>query len=327
MKSRILSGMRPTGPLHLGHLFGALDNWAKLQDKYDCFFMVADWHAMMSEYEDPSMLSRFTIECACDWIACGIDPEKSAIFVQSHVKEHLELYMAFSNFVPLGWLERCPTYKEQLREVTTRELHTYAFLGYPVLQAADILIYKADTVPVGKDQVPHIELTNDIGERFNSLYGKAIFPSVKPLLTKIPKLLGIDGRKMSKSYDNFIALGDSSDTIKKKCAGMFTDPERIKLTDKGHPDKCNVYAYYDLLKKEYAPEVYEYCSKAQKGCTECKKDLGNIVSDYLADIRNKREALLKNEDKIRSILEKGAIKARKVASETMQEVKKAIGMA
>jgi len=326
MKGRILSGMRPTGPLHLGHLFGALDNWVKLQDTYESFFMIADWHAMMSEYEDPSRLSRFTIECAADWLACGIDPEKSVIFVQSHVKEHLELYMAFSNFVPLGWLERCPTYKEQLREVTTRELHTYAFLGYPVLQAADILIYKADTVPVGKDQVPHIELTNDIGERFNSLYGKAIFPSVKPLLTRIPKLLGIDGRKMSKSYDNFIALGDSEETIKKKCSGMFTDPERIKLTDKGHPEKCNVYAYYNLLKKDYAPEVYEYCANAKVGCTECKKKLGGIVSDYLGDIRSKREALLKDEDRIHAILEKGAVKAGKTASETMSEVKKAIGM-
>ena len=325
MKNRILSGMRPTGPLHLGHLFGALDNWVKLQDKYDCFFMVADWHAMMSEYEDPSRLSRFAIECAADWISCGIDPEKSAMFMQSHVKEHLELYMAFSNFVPLGWLERCPTYKEQLREVKTRELHTYAFLGYPVLQAADILIYKADTVPVGRDQVPHIELTNDIAEKFNNLYGNTFSP-VKPLLTNIPKLLGIDARKMSKSYDNFIALGDSEEAIKKKCSAMFTDPLRIKLTDKGHPEKCNVYAYYNLFKKEYAPAVYDYCSNAKVGCTECKKNLGSIISDYLADIRHKREALLKDEGRIRSILEKGAVKARKIASETMDEVKKAIGL-
>jgi tryptophanyl-tRNA synthetase len=233
--------------------------------------------------------------------------------------------MAFSNFVPLGWLERCPTYKEQLREIKTRELHTYAFLGYPVLQAADILVYKADTVPVGKDQVPHIELTNDIAEKFNSLYGK-IFPSVKPLLTKIPKLLGIDARKMSKSYDNSIALGNTEDVIKKKCSAMFTDPERIKLTDKGHPDKCNVYAYYNLFKKECAPDVYEYCTEAKVGCTECKKNIGGIVSDYLADIRLKREALLKDGDKINAILEKGAIKAHKAASDTMAEVKKAIGL-
>ena len=325
MKNRILSGMRPTGPLHLGHLLGALDNWVKLQDKYDCFFMIAYWHAMMSEYEDPVNVSRYVLECVADWLACGIDPEKSTVFIQSHVKEHLELFMAFSNFTPLGWLERCPTYKEQLREIKTRELHTYAFLGYPVLQAADILIYKADTVPVGKDQVPHIELTNNIAEKFNSLYGN-IFPSVKPLLTKMPKLLGIDGRKMSKSYDNFIALGDTEERIKTKCAGMFTDPLRIKLTDKGHPDKCNVYAYYSLFKKEYAEDVYEYCIKAKVGCTECKKNLGKVLSDYLADIRHKREVLLKDKAKIHSILEKGAEKARKVASETMTEVKKAIGL-
>ncbi|MBU1913511.1 MAG: tryptophan--tRNA ligase [Candidatus Omnitrophica bacterium] len=326
MKNRILSGMRPTGPLHLGHLFGALKSWVKLQDQYDCFFMIADWHAMMSEYEDPSRLSRFTIECAADWIACGIDPEKNAIFMQSHVKEHLELYMVFSNFVPLGWLERCPTYKEQLREITTRELHTYAFLGYPVLQAADILLYKANVVPVGQDQLPHIELTNDIASKFNNLYSGSIFHDIKPYFTKEAKLLGLDGRKMSKSYDNFIALGDSEATIKKKCMTMFTDPERIKLSDKGHPDKCNLRSYYNIFTPERASEVDEYCTKALLGCTECKKKLGGIISDYLSDIRHKREALLKDEDKIHAILEKGAVKAKKVASETMAEVKKAIGM-
>ncbi|MBU1148137.1 MAG: tryptophan--tRNA ligase, partial [Candidatus Omnitrophica bacterium] len=222
MKRRILSGMRPTGPLHLGHLFGALENWVSLQKEYECFFMVADWHALMSEYEDPEKLPQYTLECVADWIASGLDPKKSTIFIQSHVKEHLDLYMVFSNFVPLGWLERCPTYKEQLRELSTRHLHTYGFLGYPVLQAADILLYKAGAVPVGKDQLPHLELTNDIAAKFNKLYGKT-FDEIKPLLTKIPKLLGVDGRKMSKSYGNFIALGDSEDTIKKKCSQMFTD--------------------------------------------------------------------------------------------------------
>ncbi len=325
MDRRILSGMRPTGPLHLGHLFGALDNWARLQDKYECFFMIADWHALMSEYEDPSKLPQYIIECAADWIAAGIDPEKSTIFIQSHVKEHLELCMIFSDFVPLGWLERCPTYKEQLRELSTRKLHTYGFLGYPVLQAADILIYKADAVPVGKDQLPHLELTNDIAAKFNSLYGN-IFSPIKPLLTKMPKLLGVDGRKMSKSYANFIALGDSEKEIKHKCGQMFTDPKRIKLSDKGRADKCNVYSYYNLFKKEYAPEVYEYCTKAKAGCTECKKKLGSIISDYLADIRTERESLLKNKDKIYAILEQGAKKACNVASETMAEVRKAAGL-
>ena len=318
--------MRPTGPLHLGHLFGALTNWAKLQDEFECFFMVADLHALMSEYEDPSKLSEYTIECAADWIASGIDPEKSAIFIQSHVKEHLELYAIFSNFVPLGWLERCPTYKEQLRELSSRRLHTYGFLGYPVLQAADILLYKAHAVPVGKDQLPHLELTNDIASKSNNLYGN-IFPTIKPLLTEIPKLLGVDGRKMSKSYGNFIALGDPADVIKQKTSQMFTDPKRIKLSDKGHPAKCNVHAYYNLLKKGHAAQVYEYCTKAKVGCTECKKNLGSITSDYLAPIRAKREGLLKDRARIHAILDEGAKKARDVASETMAEVRKAVGLA
>ncbi len=325
MKKRILSGMRPTGPLHLGHLFGALDNWVKLQDDYECFFMVADWHALMSEYEDSKTLSKYTLECVADWVASGIDPEKSTIFIQSHVKEHLELYMVFSDFVPLGWLERCPTYKEQLRELSSRELHTYGFLGYPVLQAADILLYKAYAVPVGKDQLPHLELTNDIAEKFNKLYGNS-FSMIKPLLTETPKLLGIDGRKMSKSYNNFIALSDSEKFIKEKCSQMFTDPKRIKLSDKGHPGKCNLYSYYNLLKKEDAPKVYEYCTKAKEGCIKCKNDLGSVVSDYLADIRKKREALLKDKTVLYEILEKGKQNAREAASKIITEVKKRVGI-
>ncbi len=326
MKKRILSGMRPTGSLHLGHLFGVLDNWVKLQEENECFFMIADWHALMSEYEEPSKLPQYTIECAADWIASGIDPKKSTIFIQSHVPQHLELYMVFSNFVPLGWLERCPTYKEQLRELSSRHLHTYGFLGYPVLQAADILLYRAGAVPVGKDQLPHLELTNDIAVKFNKLYG-ATFKDIKPLLTKTSKLLGVDGRKMSKSYENFIALGDSENTIKEKCAKMFTDPKRIKLSDKGHPDECNLYSYYNLLKKKDAAEVYDYCSSAKVGCTECKKNLAGVVSDYLADIRNKREKLLKDKGEIQKILEEGAKRAGQVASETMMQVRKSVGLA
>ena len=332
MKKRILSGMRPTGPLHLGHLFGAIENWVKLQDQYECFFMVADWHALMSEYRHPEELSRHTLECVADWIASGIDPKKSTIFVQSHVKEHLELYMIFSNFVPLGWLERCPTYKEQLRELSSRGLHTYGFLGYPVLQAADILLYEATYVPVGQDQLPHIELTNDIASRFENLYAKdspsfPIFSKVQPLLTKVPKLLGIDGRKMSKSYDNFIALGDSEEVIKHKCQQMFTDPKRIKLSDKGHPDKCNVHSYYKLLKKEGVAELYDYCTKAKVGCTECKKSLGEVVSKYLSPIRERRERLLrKDRDKIYSVLDEGIQKARDVAIDTMAKVRQVVNL-
>ena len=213
MKKRILSGMRPTGKLHLGHLVGALSNWAKLQDKYNCLFMVADWHALMSEYEDAKAMDEYAFDNVVDWIACGIDPKKSIIFVQSHVKEHLELDMIFSCITPLGWLERCPTYKEQLKEIKNKDLSTYAFLGYPVLQAADILIYKADAVPVGQDQLPHLELTREIARRFNHLYSN-VFPQPEAILTPVPKLLGIDGRKMSKSYDNTINLSDSSSVIK-----------------------------------------------------------------------------------------------------------------
>ncbi len=287
--------------------------------------MIADWHALMSEYEDPSGLSDYTLQCAADWIATGIDPEKSAVFVQSHVREHLDLYMVFSTFVPLGWLERCPTYKEQLRELSSRKLHTYGFLGYPVLQAADILLYRADAVPVGKDQIPHLELTNDIAGKFNKLYGN-IFKEIKPLLTRASKLLGIDGRKMSKSCGNFIALGDSEEVIMKKCSQMFTDPERIKLSDPGHPEKCNLYYYYKLFGSGDVKEIYNYCTKATVGCTQCKKDLAKLISVYLADIRSKREKLLKNKKKLMDILEHGAKKASKVASETIEEVKNKVNI-
>ncbi|TAN61247.1 tryptophan--tRNA ligase, partial [bacterium] len=237
-KKRILSGMRPTGKLHLGHLFGVLENWKKLQDEYECFFMAADWHALMSEYENPQSLRDNIIDNAADWLSCGISPDKSHIFIQSRVKEHLELHMIFSILTPLGWLERCPTYKEQLREITNRNLSTYGFLGYPVLQAADILLYKADCVPVGEDQLAHLELTREIGRRFNGLYKKEIFADPKAILSEASRLLGIDGRKMSKSYDNAIAISDEPQAIRKKVQSMFTDPRRIKLSDPGHPEKC-----------------------------------------------------------------------------------------
>ena len=218
MKKRLLSGMRPTGRMHLGHLFGALNNWVSLQDKYECYFMVADWHALMSEYKNPARIKDFIIEMVADWISTGIDPEKAVIFLQSDIKEHLELTMILSDITPLSWLERCPTYKEQLKELTGRELTTYGFLGYPVLQAADILVYKAEAVPVGEDQLPHLELTREIARRFNHIYKKDIFPDPKVSLTRMPRLLGIDNRKMSNSYDNFIALSDEEDVIRKKAS-------------------------------------------------------------------------------------------------------------
>jgi len=326
MMKRILSGMRPTGKLHLGHLVGALDNWIKLQDEYECFFMVADWHAFMSEYENPKELKENILDNVVDWLACGIDPKKSTIFVQSHIQEHLELYLIFSIITPLGLLERCPTYKEQLREITNRDLHTHGFLGYPVLQAADILIYKAEAVPVGEDQLPHLELTRAIARKFNNLYKKEFFPEPEALLTKANRLLGLDGRKMSKSYNNYIALSESHENIRKKVSNMFTDPLRIKFTDPGHPDKCNVHNYYAIFSPERKKEIDELCQKAKIGCTDCKKELASILIKFLEPIQEKRNELLKNKSKIFDILEEQEKKARQAAQETSASVKKLINL-
>ena len=325
MKKRILSGMRPTGPMHIGHLLGALNNWVRLQKDYECFFMVADWHALMSEYEDPAGIQTSTVEMVADWIACGLDPQKSAIFVQSRVPEHLELTMILSCITPLSWLERCPTYKEQLREMKRRNLTTYGFLGYPVLQAADILVYKADTVPVGEDQVAHLELTREIARKFNGLY-KKILVEPQPLLTRTPRILGLDNRKMSKSYGNFIALKDSGPDIKKKVSSMVTDPARVKKSDKGHPDVCNVYSYYKIFAKEMVDEARDWCTGAKKGCTECKAELAASIADRLRDIRDKRETLAEDRSKIAGILEEGTKKARSITSKTIKEVKRTAGM-
>lgn len=326
MKKRILSGMRPTGKLHLGHLVGALSNWKKLQKDYECFFMVADWHALMSEYEKPSSLSGNLIDNVIDWLACGLSEKESTIFVQSHIPEHLELYMIFSIITPLGWLERCPTYKEQLREVTNRDLSTYGFLGYPVLQAADIMLYKAQAVPVGEDQLPHLELTREITRRFNGLYKNEIFPEPQALLTETSRLLGLDGRKMSKSYDNYIALSDTKEIVLKKVRDMFTDPLRIKLSDPGHPEGCNVHSYYAVFAPERKKEIDELCRKSKIGCTDCKKELACILSKFLEPIQEKRDNYIKNKGKVFDILEKGDKKARSVAAATIKEVKGLLGI-
>ena len=317
--------MRPTGPLHIGHLFGALENSVKLQDEYDCFFMVADWHALMSEYGDAKHIQKNIAEMVADWISSGIDPKKSTIFVQSHVPGHLELAMIMSDITPLSWLERCPTYKEQLREMATRDLTTYGFLGYPVLQAADILVYKAVAVPVGEDQLAHLELTREIVRRFAHFYGD-VLPEPHPILTKTPRILGLDNRKMSKSYGNYIALSDPPDVIKKKTSSMITDPKRVKMADKGHPQDCNVYSYYGLFKQGLSKDVHDWCTNARKGCTECKAILAEAIAEYLKEIYEKRQSLLHDKDKIKKILEEGAERAREAASRTMDEVMKAVGM-
>lgn len=324
-KKKLLSGMRPTGQLHLGHLVGALANWADLQEKFDCYFMIADWHALMSEYENPKALEKNSLEILADWVACGIDPEKSTIFVQSHIKEHLELAMVLSCITPLGLLERNPTYKEQLRELAGRNLTTYGFLGYPVLQAADILIYKATIVPVGIDQAAHLELTREIVRKFNRLYGN-VFPEPKTLLTETPKLLGFDNRKMSKSFNNFIALSDSNEVVKQKVTTMITDPEKIKKDDPGHPDICNVHSYFEVFLPERASELKILCPKSESLCTACKKELSGVLIERISPIRKKRELLLKDKGALIDILKTGDKKARDVARDTMADVRKKVGV-
>ncbi len=321
MKKVIFSGMRPTGKLHLGHLVGALNNWLDLQEEYECVFSIVDWHALMGEYEQTQNLQQNILDMAIDWIACGIDPDKSTLFVQSEIPEHLELSMVFSCITPLGWLERNPTYKEQLREIKSRDLQTYGFLGYPVLQTADILLYKANAVPIGEDQLPHIELAREIARRFNHIFQQEYFQDCDAILTQTPRLLGIDGRKMSKSYDNAINLSDSAEIVSKKVKGMITDPARIKLTDPGHPEICNVYSYYKVFSPGKTKEVHDWCVNADKGCTGCKKILAEVLNEMLAPIQEKRKDLEGDKSRIKEILKKGKVKAKNIASKTISEVK------
>ena len=316
--------MRPTGKLHLGHLLGALKNWTALQADYQCVFSIADWHALMGEYENSKGLRDYGIDMVIDWISCGIDPQKSILYLQSDVVEHLELQMFLSCLTPLGWLERNPTYKEQLREITSRDLQTYAFLGYPVLQAADILLYKADAVPIGEDQLPHLELCREIARRFNSIYKKEVFNDCKAILTETPRLLGLDNRKMSKSYGNTINLSDSEAEVGKKVVSMITDPKRLRKTDPGHPEECNVYSYYQTFAPKETPQVHEWCTKALKGCVDCKKNLSAHINNDLAPIREKRAGLEKDKDLIKDILKEGAQKARIIAQKTMAEVREVV---
>jgi tryptophanyl-tRNA synthetase len=326
-KGRILSGMRPTGDLHLGHVIGALRNWADMQADYDCFYFVADHHALMSEYGRPAVIRASTLSNVADWIACGVDPDRATIFVQSHVPEHAELHVILSCITPLGWLERCPTYKEQLVELEKggKDVRNYAFLGYPVLQAADIVIYKANFVPVGEDQLPHLELTREIVRRFNATFGREVFPEPAAKLTAVPRLLGLDRRKMSKSYGNCIFLCDPPEAVAAKVATMYTDPKRIRRADPGHPEECNVHDYYRAFAPARAPEVAEKCRSAAWGCTDCKKDLAAVLNDFLAPIRARRTDLLADPAGLERILREGSERARQVAAETIREVKAAVG--
>jgi len=326
MKPRVLSGMRPTGPLHLGHLVGALANWKRLQDEYECFFMVADYHALMSEYERPARIREWSYENVIDWVAFGIDPARSVIFRQSDVPEHAELFTLLAIITPLGWVERVPTYKEQLREVQGRDLATYGFLGYPVLQAADILLYKAQAVPVGEDQLPHLELARELVRRLHALLQVKIFPEPKALLTEAPKLLGTDGRKMSKSYGNTIDLSASPETIRTTAQKMFTDPLRIKMTDPGHPDTCNVCGYWRMFAPDRAGQVWEECRTARRGCVQNKQELAEVLVEVTEPFRHARSSGSSYEE-VERLLQDGAQQARAVAQETVAEVKRAFGLA
>lgn len=325
-KKRVLSGIQPSGKLHVGNLVGALQNWVKLQDQYECYYFIADWHALTSQYADTSQLKEYVKDVLINCLAAGLDPEKSTIFAQSRVLEHAELHVFLSMITPLGWLERVPTYKEKQLEVKDKDLNTYGFLGYPLLQSADILIYRANYVPVGVDQMPHLEITREIGRRFNNFYGD-LFPEPEGLLTQYPKVVGTDGRKMSKTYDNCVFLSDSPKEVEQKIRTMTTDPQRIKRTDKGDPELSPVFQLHKVFSsKDEQDEVAEGCRTAGIGCIDCKKVLIKNLFSILEPIWEKRNDLLDKPDMLKDILESGSQKAGKAASETMKEVRTAIGI-
>lgn len=324
MRKVVLSGVRPTGKQHIGHWVGTLSNWVKLQREYKCFFMIADWHAVMSEYKNLNHLREYCFDNVCEWLSYGVDPDKAVIFIQSEIPAHLELFMLLSYITPLGWLSRCPTFKEQLKQLKDKEVNTYAFLGYPVLQASDILLYKADCVPVGEDQLPHLELCREISRKFHFIYHREVFIEPQPLLTDIPRLFGFDGRKMSKSYNNFITLDEEDEDLERKVLSMITDPAREKKNDCGHPDICNVFAYYGIFKGEKKDEVFDWCVNAKRGCKECKLILANILKEFIAPKREKKKQFLKKEDYVFDVLKEGRKKAAAVADQTLNEVKSAM---
>ena len=324
-KKTVLSGMRPTGPLHLGHLAGALRNWLSLQDRYRCFYTIVTWHALSSEYQNSKAIKGHIFEVAADWLSIGLDPNKSTLFVQSEIKEHAELHLLLSMIIPLPWLQRVPTFKEMQRELPDKDLNTYGFLGYPVLQTADIIIYKAEMVPVGEDQAFHLELAREITRRFNRFFGP-VFPEPQIMLTEVPKLAGTDGRKMSKSYGNAIYLKDPPQIIRRKIETMMTDTRRKRKTDPGLPQDCPVFTLHKaFVSKEQRQELAHACRTAAIGCLECKEILIKTLFNLLTPFWEKRRKFEKNPKLIWDILEEGNKKARLVAQKTMEEVRSAIG--
>ena len=329
-RKRVLSGMRSTGKLHLGNYVGALDNWVRMQDEHECFFCVADWHALTTDYADTSQVKENSLEVLLDWLAAGLDPQRCTMFIQSHVPQHAELHLLFSMITPLGWLERVPTYKEQQENITGKDLSTYGFLGYPVLMSSDILIYKGDFVPVGEDQAAHVELTREIARRFNSFYCRdraPVFPEPKTVLTPAPKLPGTDGRKMSKSYGNTILLTDSEPVVRQKLKTMVTDPARVRRTDPGNPDICPVGDLHKVFSSAAAmAKVNAGCRSAGIGCIECKGWAADALVTLLNPMRERRKKYEENPRLAWDILEAGSAHARKVAGTTMEEVRNAMGM-
>ena len=338
-KGRILSGMRPTGKLHLGNYVGALRNWVNLQDEYDCFFFIADWHALTTDYADTTMVKQNSLEVMIDYLAAGLDPERSTLFMQSHVPQHAELHLLFSMITPLGWLERVPSYKEQRENLKDKDLGTYGFLGYPLLQAADILIYQANFVPVGEDQVPHVELTREVARRFHQFYPRklrngdkdpqrdVVFPEPQPLLTPAAKLPGTDGRKMSKSYGNTLLLSEPEASMRSKLKTMVTDPARIRRTDPGNPDVCPVGDLHKIFSDaETMAKVYEGCRSAGIGCIECKGWAADNLWKVLGPIQERRAKYEANPKLAWDLLEEGSAKARAAAEATMQEVRAAANL-
>jgi len=322
-KKRVVSGMRTTGKLHLGHFHGVLTNWLDFQQQYDCFFFAADWHALTSEFQHPEIVSESIKDLFLDWLSVGIDPEKVTLFIQSKIKEHAELHLLLSMITPLSWLLRNPTFKDSQGEADNKndDLATYGFLGYPVLQAADIIIYRSHLVPIGVDQLPHVELTREITRRFNYLYGE-VFPVPKPILTEVPKLMGLDGRKMSKSYNNAIYLADDEETIRKKVSQMVTDIQRARRKDPGDPEVCNLFPLHPLYSSaEEIERIRRECPRAEIGCVECKKILMENLLAKLAPVREKRRYYEEHPDQLREIVENGNVRAREIAAATMEQVR------
>lgn len=324
MKQRVVSGMRPSGRLHIGHYHGVLENWVKMQDSYDCFFFVADWHSLTTEYADTAGIAQSIREMVLDWVAFGLDPDRCVVFRQSLVPHHSELNLILSMITPVSWLERNPTYKEMLDNLEQRDLTTFGFLGYPVLMAADIILYKATRVPVGHDQLPHLEITREIARRFNHLYG-AVFPEPEALLTETPKLPGLDGRKMSKSYNNSIYLSDNAETTAKMVMSMVTDTNRVRRTDPGDPDICVAFNLHRLyVSQEKLDEIIPACRGAQIGCVECKKILAGCINERLAPFRARREELAANPGFVDELLREGSRKASLISDAVMAEVRTAL---